>query len=278
MIEKIDPFVVDKDETTMKYGYYYKAKFKVPFSKDERFIRVWIPGDYDFNDQTKRFPVIYFSDGQNLVNKYLTAFDEWYLDEVWHNLWQKDGISFIAVGIDSPSDVKQRANELNPPFVPNKHKWEGTPVGDKYVDFIADVLKPLIDKLFFTKSEKAYTAIAGSSMGGIMAFYGAVRRSDIFGFSLDFSPAFLLYTKKKWLCLLNEFNIIPNSSRFFFYVGGKGEEKLLVKNTFFTYDYLNKLNFDDKNLALIYDTRMPHHESAWCKYLADGISFWLNNK
>ena len=58
-------FVVDdKKETTMEYGFYYKAGFYLPFSGDMRTVRVWLPEDYDFDDQAKRFPVIYFRTGR----------------------------------------------------------------------------------------------------------------------------------------------------------------------------------------------------------------------
>ena len=274
-LNEIGIFKLDKSKTTMKYGYHYKALIDLPYSNEKRHIRVWLPENYDFEDNKKTFPVIYFSDGQNLVNKYLTAFGDWGLDKVAHMLYKEKGISFIAVGIDCPKDDKTRGLELAPPYLPTRYRWDGFPYADKFVDFIADDLRELINKLFHTKKDRKSTGIGGSSMGGIMAFYGAARQSDIFGFSLDFSPAFFLYNKDTWLKMLNDFDIKnKKNTKFFLYVGGKDYESMFVSNTLLTYKYMVKNGFDQDNLALIYDSRQIHHESAWNKYLGEAIEFW----
>ena len=248
MKEKIGCFIFDNTKpTTMKYGYYYKAMFNVPFSKEQRTIRVWLPEDYDFENTDKRYPVIYFSDGQNLVNKYLTAFGDWGLDKVAHQLYKENNISFIGVGIDSPQDDLMRTNELTPPYLSTKSKEISEPKADVFVDFICNTLKPLIDNLFYTKTDKENTAIGGSSMGGIMAFYGGVRRSDVFGFALDFSPAFLVYAKREWKEILDTLDISPsNGVKHFFYVGGVDFEKYFISSTVMTYNYLLKKGFTNK--------------------------------
>lgn len=275
--KEIGPFVYDDSKTTMEYGYHYRGLLSLPFD-EERFVRIWLPEDYDFNNSEKRFPVIYFSDGQNLVNEYLTAFGDWKLDKVAHKLLINENISFIAVGIDSPSDWKKRANELNPPIIPDKTEDIKNPKGDLFIKYIVNDLKPLIDKLFFTLGDKNNTAIGGSSMGGIMAFYGGVIESDTFGFSLDFSPAFFLYSKKKWISVLDSLNIEEKKeSKFFLYVGGKKFERLFKRLTFYTYRYMLEKGIDSDNIGFIYDKKMIHHESAWATYLYDAIYFWLKN-
>lgn len=275
MFNQIGPFVLDKTKTTMKYGHYYKALLDVPFSKEKRYVRVWLPEDYDFSNEQKRFPVIYFSDGQNLVNQKLCAFGCWKLDLVAHDLLVNQGLSFIAVGIDSPKDSLVRFNELNPPYPPEKVK-EGHPYGDQFVNYIADILKPLIDQYFYTSKEKTDTAIGGSSMGGIMAFYAGVTRHDTFGFALDFSPAFFLYNKKTWSSLLDSFNISANDIvKHFLYVGGKDFEKRFLNPTKETYHYLKSKGFNEKQIALSIDLNEIHHEDAWHKHLKEALLFWL---
>ena len=272
---KIGPFMLDDSDTTMEYGYYYKAEFNVPFSENIRTIRVWIPENYDFENKDITFPVMYFSDGQNLVNKYLTAFGDWGLDKVAHKLLIEDNISFIAVGIDSPKDDLKRSNELNPPFKVDYDK-RMNPYGNKFINFIADELKLVIDKHFNTKCEKEYTAIAGSSMGGIMAFYAGVLRKDTFSFALDFSPAFLLYKIRNWKKLLDSFNMNPDDNvKHYLYVGGKKFERIFVRHTKYTYKYLKELGFSDDMVTLDIDKPMIHHESAWNKHLGQAIKFWL---
>ena len=275
--KNIGIFSLDERETTMLYGYHYQALMEVPFDSEKRTVRVWLPSDYDFDDDKKLFPVIYFSDGQNLVNRYLTAFGDWNLDKVAQSLLDEKKLSFIAVGVDSPREDKKRCDELNPPYVPDRSK-KMHPIGDKFVGFVADTLKPIIDELFHTKKEKQYTAIGGSSMGGIMAFYGALYRKDVFGFSLDFSPAFFLYRKKTWGKLLDQFALSPKDNiKYYLYVGGKGFERQFRSLTRFTYNYLLEKGFDNNSVAFVYDKAEKHHEDAWNKHLGDAVCFWLNN-
>lgn len=276
MNRQIGPFILDESKTTMKYGKHFKALLDVPFDNEQRIIRLWLPDDYDGN---KRFPVLYFSDGQNLVNGYLTAYGDWGLDKVWKDLYDKYHISFILVGIDCPSYYVKRENELNPPFLPTTAKHINNPLGDLYIDYICDTLKPIIDKTLLTLPDKAHTAICGSSMGGIMAFYAGVRRKDVFSFALCFSPAFLLYTKNKWDELLHQFDLKPeNKVKFFFYVGGIGFEHKFIKSTFRTYDYMKSIGFSDDEVALIFDSNMEHNEIPWHKYAGDAIYYWLKDK
>ena len=66
---------------------------------------------------------------------------------------------------------------------------------------LVNELKPLIDKLFYTIPDD--TAVGGSSMGGIMAFYAYIYRPDVFKMSLSFSPAFFFYKKNDWIHILD---------------------------------------------------------------------------
>ena len=282
---KIGQFIkYDKKPSAMKYGFYYYSSFTLPFSKEnKRTVRVWLPEDYEFNNPNKRYPVIYFADGQNLVDKYLSAYGEWELDKTVHKLMSKGLSGVIAVGIDCPKDPLERTKELCPPYKPRKQvfKNEGgvfSPYANKYVDFIVNELKPLIDKLFYTYKEKECTGIGGSSMGGIMSFFAYIYRPDIFGYSLSFSPAFFFYKKTDWLKILDSFDInIEKNGKLFLYCGGKDFESIFLKPTFVTYEYMKKQKFSNDQVALIVDSNEIHHEAAWAKYLPDALSFWLKD-
>ena len=280
---KIGPFIIyNKKPSTMKYGSYYYAQMELPFSKEKnRTIRVWLPEDYDFKNSKKRYPVIYMSDGQNLVDRHLSAYGEWKLDETVHEMQQAGFPGVIAVGIDCPKEPIERTKELCPPYVPRKEvfKREGgefIPYANEYVDFIADVLKPIIDKHFFTKKGRIYTAIGGSSMGGIMAFYACMHRPEIFGFTLSFSPAFFFYEKNDWESIMDKYDLNQiKNGEIFLYVGGKEFEKVFVKPVRNTYEYLKKKGFDHRHLSLVVDKDAYHNEEAWSKHLFEALSSWL---
>ena len=279
--QEIGPFtwrVVKK--TTMEYGYYFDSVMELPFAvTKERHVRVWLPGSYDFEDE-KRYPVIYFSDGQNLVDRHLSAYGDWHLDRVIRDLKDEGYEEPILVGIDCPIDPIERANELNPPYritYRRARKTAPNPYGDKYVNYIADELKPLIDSLFKTIPDREHTGIAGSSMGGIMAFWGFLSRPITFGFALSFSPPFFFYSKKelKRICTENALNPERNG-KIFFYVGGKAFEKVFTKKVQWMREYFASNGFDAKQMGFAFDKEEVHHEEAWYKYSYPALRFVMD--
>lgn len=282
---KFGPFKLDAHKpTSMKYGTYYDAVLELPFAKKtkKRHVRVWLPEEYDPKNKKQRFPVIYFSDGQNLVDRHLSAYGDWQLDKAVHRLVKsKKGMPFIAVGIDCPKIPLERAAELCPPYAPDYEpnlksydpkKRYSKPYGDKYVDYIADELKPMIDKLFLT--DKSNTAVGGSSMGGIMAFYAYMRRPEVFSFSLSFSPAFLLYGKRHWKEIVNELGV-PKKGKIYLFTGGEELDEKILPGTYETFAQLKAMGMGVDRLRLGIDSHRIHHESAWADWLEPAFAFWF---
>ena len=266
----------------MEYGTYYDSIFKLPFAEDERHVRVWLPPSYEFGSQ-KRHPVMYMSDGQNLVDGVLSAYGDWHLDRVIHDLAQEGYEEPILVGIDCPKSPMQRSNELNPPYsILYRFKRQygpRHPIGDQYINYIADELKPLIDELFLTDQRVEKTAIGGSSMGGIMAFYAFLSRPDVFGFSLAFSPPFFFYSHRRLEKILADAQTSPQKqNKLFLYVGGVDFEKTFVNDTIYMHRRLQDLGFGEEQVGFIVDRDQPHHEEAWSTYSRPALAFWLEKK
>ena len=267
--------------STMVYGSYYGKKIILPFATDPRMVRVWLPPEYEKNPK-KRFPVIYMSDGQNLVDAAYSAYGDWHLDRVSHELSEEGLTPPIFVGIDCPKDPLQRTNELNPPYPvkPSIVKRMGPdhPIGDRYIDYIADELKPYIDETFRTLPGKEYTGIGGSSMGGIMAFYAFFYRKDVFGFSLAYSIPFFFYDEKDILNILKDVDPNPSTvGKISMFVGGKGFEKRFEKGNFKMKKYLESIGYDEKKLLFMNDSKQEHHEEAWYSHSKDSLRFWLKD-
>ena len=85
------------------------------------------------------------------------------------------GIEAIVVGIPNIGD--RRFHEYMPFPAPNSLDVQG----DEYVAFIADTLKPIIDRNSRTLSDAASTGIIGSSLGGLISLYAMFRRPQPFG-------------------------------------------------------------------------------------------------
>ena len=154
---------------------------------------VWLPPGYDAA-KGKRFPVLYMHDGQNLFDKALTAYNqEWQMDEAIPRVMRQGDLrSWIVVGVQSP---KSRYRSLFPqkmfPLLPADFQKRvmdvdiGEPkielAGDAYLKFLVETVKPRVDREFRTLKGPEDTAVMGSSMGGLMAFYAMAEYPEVFG-------------------------------------------------------------------------------------------------
>lgn len=163
----------------MKNYYYYNQLqlkthyLKPPYREEKRRIRVLLPKDYDAN-LDMQYPVIYMHDGQNVFySKESFSGHSW---KVIPHLKRKDAPEVIIVGIDNDDD--KRLDEYAPwVFDDQSHGGEG----DDYARWLVEDIKPFIDKTYRTKSSKEYTALAGSSMGGIITAYMGSLYPNVFG-------------------------------------------------------------------------------------------------
>lgn len=266
-----------KQPNSIKYGKLYTKDIEVPFDDKPRTIRVWTPESYNKDDKLMRYKVLYMCDGQNLVDSFTSAYGEWKMDEVVHNLTIEGYEPIIIVGIDSPKDGLKRENELCTPIVTRKIKGgPNNPIGNVFADYLFNVIKPLIDENFNTLSDRENTGIGGSSMGGLMAFYCYAYKRNYVGFSLCFSPAFFLYQKDKFIKGMKAWNPDPKDyGKIFFFVGGKDFERLFVNRTLDMYNYMKKIGFNDEQNNIIYDSQQIHHERSWHIYSYNALRFWL---
>lgn len=154
---------------------------------------VWLPPGYSRN-RTMRFPVLYMHDGQNLFDRRLTGFDqEWQIDEaIPRMVRQGDLREWIVVGVESPRSryhslfPEKLLRHLSPEFQERVMKLDsgdppGPLAGDAYLRFVTQVVKRRVDRSFRTLAGPRDTAVMGSSMGGLMAFYAMAEYPDVFG-------------------------------------------------------------------------------------------------
>jgi metallo-beta-lactamase class B len=90
----------------------------------------------------------------------------------------------IAIGIDNGGGA--RLDEYSP-WVNAEY---GGGQGAKYLDFLANTLKPYVDSVYRTLPGPETTAMLGSSMGGLISMYAFAERPDVYSMAGVFSPAF----------------------------------------------------------------------------------------
>ncbi len=141
----------------------------------EHRFRVFLPPGYHENT-LKRYPVLYMHDGNNLFLKE-EAFlgNTWRTDEVLNVLDRMNAIEqVIVVGI-----------------LPKDRMCEYTAPGyEDYGRFLVEILKPLIDSKYRTRSDPSETAVMGSSLGGVVSFYLAWQWPEVFGKAACLSSTF----------------------------------------------------------------------------------------
>ncbi len=142
--------------------------------------KIWLYLPENYTTSTKKFPVIYMHDAQNLFDAKSAYAGEWQIDETLDSLKAE----VIVVGIEHGNE--KRTSELTP--FKNSNYESGN--ANNYLDFIVYNLKPHIDSLYRTKTDGANTAIGGSSLGGLVSYYAALKFPRIFGKAMVFSPAF----------------------------------------------------------------------------------------
>jgi predicted alpha/beta superfamily hydrolase len=151
-----------------------------PERRNRRNVDIYLPDSYSAGRD--RYPVVYMQDGQNLSDPRTAFAGTWELVDTLARLADR-GVEAIVVGVHNVGE--DRLIEYSP-FPDRRH---GGGDADAYLTFLADTLKPRIDRTFRTRPERDATAIFGSSMGGLVSLYGYFRFPMVFGRAGVMSPS-----------------------------------------------------------------------------------------
>ena len=153
---------------------------------NDRDVLVYLPPGYDAT-KSRRYSVLYLHDGQNLFDG-ATSFipgQEWRVDETAQRLIAAGKIEpLIIVGINNAG--KERINEYTP-AEDAKYKLGGK--ADLYGRMLVEELKPFVDSHYRTKKGSEHAGLGGSSLGGLVSLYLALKYSSVFGRTAVVSPS-----------------------------------------------------------------------------------------
>jgi predicted alpha/beta superfamily hydrolase len=235
--------------------------FFMPQLKRSR--RIWIYKPNGYYKTTKRYPVVYMHDGQNLFDEATAFGEEWGIDETLNGMLAE----CIIVGIDNS---EYRMTEYN--FNDNNEFGKGE--GKHYIQFIVETLKPVIDINFRTKPQRGYTHIAGSSMGGLISLYGAIHFPETFGGAGIFSPSL-------WITPDFEKEILAKAKRnkkyqqHFYFYGGAREGNFMVEYIQQVANLLKK--HENYSVDVEIDPLGEHNEYYWRNKFPDYYK-WLSER
>jgi predicted alpha/beta superfamily hydrolase len=158
----------------------------VPSRFNARTIRVLLPRDYD-RDTTRRYPVVYTQDGQNVFEPG-GAFGYWDLDRIVPRLVARGEIpEVILVGIDHADRFAE--------YIPEWGRFSNvTGRGGEFLAMIRDELMPEINERYRTATGPGATIHVGSSLGGLLGWEAAHAHAATFGTVIAMSPSFQIST------------------------------------------------------------------------------------
>ncbi len=227
--------------------------------------RIWIYLPPSYQTSTRRFPVLYLQDGQNLFDRATSFSGEWEVDETLNRLAAAGDGGCIVVGIDN--DGAQRLNEYS--------AWNNPAYGggeaDRYTRFIVETLKPYIDANYRTQPDRLSTGIGGSSMGSLLAMYAARQHEQTFGKVLVFSPAFWFARTEARVHARTRPHTLPTKV---YFMSGANESSTMVSDMAAIRDSLSAAGFAANEMKWVVKQDGQHSEWFWAREFGAGYQ-WL---
>lgn len=229
----------------------------------DKYRRIWLYLPPDYADSSKRYPVLYMQDGQNLFDTNTSYAGSWEVEKTLNRLFKEErDYGAIVVGIDNGE--QDRIDE----YTPWVNKAYGGGEGDPYISFIVETLKPYIDKHFRTQKEANHTALIGSSLGGLISLYGGIKYSDVFSKVGSLSPAYWI-NLEELKAYIDSSEVDLSSLRLYSIAGAKEAVKGYQESEQVSDDIeiinrsLKRKGLKNKNSRIQIDPDGQHNEAYW---------------
>lgn len=159
--------------------------------------RVILPKGYEQNTE-KKYPVLYMQDGQDILSDDEATDGQSmnyasYYKKYWFSLPE-----IIIVAADCPMNNAERTRLYSPYhkcFDVKDQNFESEIDGQarEYLYWMVHDLKPWVDQNYRTKAGREFTAIGGSSTGGLAALYAVLAYPETFTRIFSLSGAFYIW-------------------------------------------------------------------------------------
>jgi enterochelin esterase-like enzyme len=263
-----------------------------------RHVDVWLPDGYP---DAAPYAVLYMHDGQMLYDPSITWNGQaWDVDDIGSEMMDSGEVRpFIVVGVwnagalrhseyfpqkafellrqEEQEDVSSILVELG------RSTGRFQPASDNYLKFLAEELKPYIDRRFAVSAHRDDTVIMGSSMGGLISMYAITQYPEVFGaaaclsthwpgtFNEENNPipgAFLRYLEQTLPGL-------DAGNRIYFDYGDQTLDALYPPLQQQVDDLMRRLGFGEHNWKTYFDEGADHSEQAWRNRLSVPLRFLL---
>ncbi len=138
-------------------------------------------------DPEARFPVLYMFDGHNVFfDEDATYGKSWGMGEYLD--YTDTGLIVVAVDCNHRPPYG-RLSEYSPYTFDDPEFGRVTGYGRRFMRWLTETLKPMIDARYPTLPDRETTWIAGSSMGGLMSLFAVSEFNHVFSRAAALSPS-----------------------------------------------------------------------------------------
>jgi len=254
-------------------------EFRSRFFRNTRFLRVWLPPGYDdAENSTRRYPVLYLNDGQNLFEPSISFTGvEWQVDETAERLIREGQIPpMIVVGIDNAGKDRLREymsyRSLNPTMLRVQ--------GSRYPNFLIKEVMPFVAEMYRIASGPENTGLGGSSLGALISLYTAASHPGWFGRLLLESPSLWASNRQ----MIKESRTVKQWPQRIFLAAGTAEagredrDRSMVDDVRELAAIFRRAGLNDQRIKLVIDEGATHHESAWARRFPDALAFLFSHQ
>lgn len=240
-------------------------------------IWIWTPADYSASSADK-YRTVYMLDGQNMFDDdHSDSYGGWEVTDAVESMMSNGGRGVIVVGIDNGNSY--RDSELTPDIgdvVPAYAKDFENGTGKKFSDFVVNTVMPYVQKNYNSSKAACDNCIAGSSSGGIEAFYIGIEHPDKFGQIGAFSPAFLLFGSSVWDSYLGTKTLSPTQRLYLYSGNASGLEAEIYTDAVAMYPRLKALGWDDSRIKLVEEETADHNEAWWRIFFPEMLAWCMD--
>lgn len=237
---------------------------------NDRDVTVYLPPGYNERGDT-RYPVLYMQDGQNLFEpeRAFIPGQHWRLREAADEaIATRAARPMIIVGVDNTG--AGRMDEYTPTHDDGRY---GGGKAEAYGRLLIEELKPRIDEQYRTLGDVQYTALGGSSLGGLVTLFLGMTRPDVFGRLAVMSPSVWWHNR----------SVLPNVEAFaaaqrpkiWLDIGGREGSEALTDARLLRDRLREKGWRDGADFHYFEDRRADHSERAWAKRAGQMLEFLL---
>lgn len=243
----------------------WQDAFYMPQLNRHRRIWVYLPPNYTENVQN--YPVLYMHDAQNVFGEADSPYQKWEVGRTLNQLFKETNWGCIVIGIEHGE--AHRLGEYSPYPNPNHGGGEGA----AYLNFIVETLKPQVDAHFRTLPDAQNTLMIGSSMGGLIAIYAALKHGDVFGKVAAFSPSLWWSDDIYAFAAANSYDFVHKMVL----LGGEKESDEMLPDLLAMYNTLADNGYYEQKIHLDFYQDGTHTESFWGRELGKALR-WLQSE